>query len=273
METKKLSDILLIHDKMENILSKMQDNSVDAVISDPPFGVRKLEEWDDRMDFISSVDGWLRECLRVSKHTVIWFGAGKMLPYVLQGLIKREQHHYFARQHSWRKPEGSQLAGASNNNIWYSNEYIWVFSKDWDKTKSYGKDMPQGWDDFTYRTLAKKETGHPTAKAVPMMRKLIGHYSSLGETILDPFAGSFSTAIACIDMGRRCIAIEQSPLPDKPITDLDGDNPDYYNRGVDRVQRHLDAPRLFIGVEDEDTDSEDIDKTLNLFEEENETKI
>lgn len=41
METKKLGDVLLIHDKMENVLKNMKDSSVDMVISDPPFGVRK----------------------------------------------------------------------------------------------------------------------------------------------------------------------------------------------------------------------------------------
>lgn len=266
MESKRLSDIFLIHSGCEPILKGLKDNSVDAVITDLPFGVRSTgEAWDDRQHFIDTVDLWLTECLRVSKHVVIWFGAGKMLPYVLEGLIKRNQHHYFVRQHSWVKPAGSQLAGASNNNIWYSNEYIWIFSKDWDKTKSYGKDMPMGWDNFEYRTLAKSYTGHPTAKAVPLMRKLVGYYSAMGETILDPFAGSFSTAIACIDMGRRCIAIEQSPLPDKPVTDIDGDNPDYFARGLVRVQKHLDAPRLFVGADE--TDSEDIEETLNLFEE------
>lgn len=251
MESKKLGDHLLIHSDMESVLKKMGNNSVDAVITDAPFGVRTTgEAWDDKQHFIDTIDYWLQECLRVSRHTVIWFGADKMLPYVLQGLIDRKQHYYFARQHTWVKPAGSQLNGASNNNIWYSNECIWVFSKDWNKTKSYGKDMPMGWDNFEYRTLAKSYTGHPTAKPVPLMRKLIGYYSAVGETILDPFAGSFSTAIACIDMGRKCIAIEQLPLPDKPITDMDGNNPDYYNYGIARIERHLSAPRMFLGVSD-----------------------
>lgn len=264
MESKKIGEHLLIHSKMERVLHKMGDNSVDLVLTDPPFGVRSFESWDDKKHFIENVTYWLDECIRVSKHTVIWFGAGKMLPYILRNLILTDREDQFKRQHSWRKPEGSQLNGASNNNIWYSNEYIWVFSKDWDKTKSYGKNMPMGWDDFTYRTLQKAYTGHPTTKPVPMMRKLIGHYSILGEVILDPFSGSFSTTIACADMGRRSIGVEQSPLPDKPITDMYGDNPDYYGNGIKRVQKHLDAPRLFVGVSDEDT--ENYNETIDMFE-------
>ena len=266
MESKKLDNILLIHDKMENVLQNMKENSVDIVISDPPFGVRKEEEWDDKNNFIYKVGGWLTNCLRVSKHGVIWFGADKMFPYVLDHLIKNNNHEIFKRQHAWRKPEGSQMNGASNNNIWYSDECIWIFSKDWDKTKSYGMDMSYSFNDFSYRTMAKKETGHPTAKPVALMRKLIGHYSAVGETILDPFSGSFSTAIACIDMGRRCVAIEQSPLPDKPITDVDGDNPDYYGRGIIRVEKHLSAPRMFKGVEDIELNTEDYDTTMDLFD-------
>lgn len=264
MKYKKFNDdILIIHDKREKVTSKMADNSVDLVASDPPFGVRD-DAWDNKEHFINMVCHWLDEDLRISKYGVVWFGAGKMLPYILTKLIKENRYEEFKRQHNWEKPEGSQFNGASNNNIWYSNEYIWVFSRNWDELKKFGKDMPFGYDAFKYRTIAKVITGHPTSKPVPLMRKLIGHYSAPGHLIFDGFGGSFSTAIACIDMGRRFLGVEQSPLPDRPITDINGDNPDYFGNGTKRIQKHLDEPKLFTGVSD--GDSEDYEETLNLFE-------
>ena len=167
----------------------------------------------------------------------------------------------FHRLHTWDKPEGTQFAGASNNNIWYSIEPILVFSKDLKLSKSYGKDMPYAYDTFQYRTIPYKMFGHPTSKPVALMRKLIGHYSAPGDLVFDGFGGSFSTAIACIDMGRRCLSVERSPLDGQPVGE---NNPDYYGNGIKRIQKHLDAPRLFTGVSDDD--SEDYEETINMFE-------
>lgn len=261
----KLSDdVMIAHSKREKITKLLKDNSVDLVLQDPPFGVRE-EIWDNREGYVAKLREWLWEDLRISKSTVIWFCAGKMMPFIFRAIYGHEE--LFWRLHTWDKPEGTQFAGASNNNIWYSIEPILVFTKDLAKTKSYGKDMPYGYDTFQYRTVPYKHYGHPTSKPVSLMRKLAGHYSAEGETIFDGFGGSFSTAIACIDMGRKVISCEQSPDITKPISEdakSPDYNPDYFNRGVERIKKHLSNPRLFVGVSDEDT--EDIDTTLNLFE-------
>jgi site-specific DNA-methyltransferase (adenine-specific) len=259
--------VLLAHGKREELVSKMPDNSMDIVVQDPPFGVRD-EIWDDRDAYIKKLRAWLWEDLRISKHAVIWFCAGKMMPFIFRAIYGHEE--YFWRLHTWDKPEGTQFTGASNNNIWYSIEPILVFSKNLEITKSYGKNMPFAYDTFQYRTIPYKMHQHPTSKPVALMRKLIGHYSNPDETVFDGFGGSFSTAIAAIDMGRRIVSCEQFPFTDKPVCEdskLPDFNPDYFNRGKARVQKHLDIPRLgFIGEPDDD--SEDVDETLNLFERE-----
>lgn len=253
---------------MESVLKKMPDNSVDAVISDFPYGVRDDSEWDDKQHYIKNISIWINESLRVSKHTVIIFCASRMLPHVTNSI--KDSEDTFRRLHFWNKIAGSQYAGASHNNIWYSVEPIVVLSKNWDITKTRGKDMPFGYDAFDYRTIPHATSLHTCAKPVSLIRKLLGHYTEKSEIILDPFAGSMTMAIAAEDMERRSICIEQLPLIDMPITDFRGTNPDHYGNGVKRVQRHLDTPRLFYGVNDIDIDSEDIDATLNLFEKEDE---
>ena len=55
------------------------------------------------------------------------------------------------------------------------------------------------------------ETTHGTQKPVECMRRPILNNSSVGQAVYEPFAGSFSTGIACEVSGRSCHAIEISP--------------------------------------------------------------
>lgn len=69
---------------------------------------------------------------------------------------------------------------------------------------------------------------HPSPKPEPLMEWLV---SPCGESIIDPFAGSFTTAVACIRMGKRFVGIEREPT--------------YFDAGVKRVQDELARTALF----------------------------
>ena len=73
--------------------------------------------------------------------------------------------------------------------------------------------------------------GHPTQKPVAVMEWCLGFLLD-ARTILDPFAGSFTTAVACQRLGRQSISIELDP--------------DYYQIGLKRVQEAVDNPPLFV---------------------------
>ena len=63
---------------------------------------------------------------------------------------------------------------------------------------------------FCHATNAEKGAKpHPSTKPEPLMAELIGLFTDAGDLILDPFAGSGSTAVAAKRLGRRCILIEQ----------------------------------------------------------------
>lgn len=51
-------------------------------------------------------------------------------------------------------------------------------------------------------------TDHPTQKPVKLLRRLVGRTSGL---VLDPFMGSGTTGVACVNLGRKFIGIELSP--------------------------------------------------------------
>lgn len=52
---------------------------------------------------------------------------------------------------------------------------------------------------------------HPTEKAPEILKPLITSYSAKGDTVLDPFSGSGSTAFAAKELGRSYIGIELDP--------------------------------------------------------------
>ncbi len=84
--------------------------------------------------------------------------------------------------------------------------------------------------------LANRERGpggdgapHPTTKPLPLMRELVSLFSDPDELILDPFAGSGSTGVACRQLGRRFLGWEL--------------NRDYYEIACRRLRGEEAKPR------------------------------
>lgn len=63
---------------------------------------------------------------------------------------------------------------------------------------------------FTYNKNTP-DSVHPTQKPLPLMRQLVHLFSNKGDTVLDPFMGSGTTGLACVQQGRKFIGIEQNP--------------------------------------------------------------
>ena len=67
-------------------------------------------------------------------------------------------------------------------------------------------------NNFLVSKPTKKEKGdfntHITVKPVPLLEHIIQIFSKQGATILDPFIGSGTTAIACKNTNRKCIGFE-----------------------------------------------------------------
>ena len=186
------------------VMKGIPDKSVDLIITDPPYGVRKKEEWDNKNDFIENINLWFKEFFRISRYGVIIFCADKMIPYLIEGREKEYQRILI-----WNKPPGSQFAGACNNRLWYSIEPILIFSQNYEELKkNYENDCGYTYQFFDMRTIPFKQYGHPTTKPVPLMEWLILHFSKKGQIILDPFIGSGTTAVACKETNRNYIGIE-----------------------------------------------------------------
>lgn len=65
------------------------------------------------------------------------------------------------------------------------------------------------WSDIRGASL---KDGHPAPYPIEMAQRIVRMFSFVGDTVLDPFAGSGSTALAAIACGRSSISVEVEPL-------------------------------------------------------------
>jgi site-specific DNA-methyltransferase (adenine-specific) len=72
---------------------------------------------------------------------------------------------------------------------------------------------------------------HPTQKPVPLLKALLQDFTQPGDVVLDPFMGSGTTGIACVELGRRFIGIEQDPT--------------YFALACDRIRQAVAQGQLF----------------------------
>lgn len=59
-------------------------------------------------------------------------------------------------------------------------------------------------------TFKERIAGFPTQLPLDLLRRIVKVASNKGDWVLDPFAGSFTTGIACRELNRNCIGIEKS---------------------------------------------------------------
>jgi DNA modification methylase len=73
---------------------------------------------------------------------------------------------------------------------------------------------------------------HPVAYPVELPMNCIGAATEPGDTVLDPYAGSASTGVACVKLGRSFIGIEIDE--------------GYFNIAVERIRKAYAQPDLFV---------------------------
>ena len=171
-----------------------------AVITDPPYGIfacggkwgKKADlQWDKQAPDISLL-------LDAGKDIVIWGGNYFPLPPSRGWLV-------------WYKRDSVPSAA--------DVELAWT-----------NKDMNARLIDQTIAATNAERCGHPTQKPLAVMRWTISLFPD-AQNILDPFAGSGTTGVAALQMGRRFIGIERDP--------------GYFKIMCERLQRVVDAPSLF----------------------------
>ena len=84
--------------------------------------------------------------------------------------------------------------------------------------------------------IVKEQSGercHPTQKPLDLMLALVRDFTDPGELVCDPFAGSGTTGVACLRLGRRFVGWERDPK--------------YHAVAVKRLSQAREQLRLFEG--------------------------
>ena len=225
-----------------DVLPALPAGLADLLIADPPYNLRKTygESAFNKMshdDYAAFTRRWLEAVRPALKSTASIYVCSDWRTSMVIGDILGE---YFTVQNriTWQREKGR---GARRNwknsmeDIWFATaspkEYAFnaqavmtrrrVFApyradgvpKDWiEKENQKLRDTyPSNfWDDITVPYWSMPEnTDHPAQKPEKLCAKLILASSNPGDVILDPFAGSGSTAVAARKLGRNFVCIER----------------------------------------------------------------
>lgn len=76
------------------------------------------------------------------------------------------------------------------------------------------------------KNVSKEKSNHPCPVPVKLIERIILLTTNEGDTVLDPFMGSGTTAIACINTNRKYIGFEIDKV--------------YYDESINRIKNHQD---------------------------------
>ena len=191
-------DWTLYHGDCLELLPQLEAGSVDAVVTDPPYGVSL------RTDFASRIGP--RICMPNDYKPV--HGDDKPFdpaPFLSFGRVAMFGANYYADK---LPPSGKWL-------IWYKRRSCHVDQADAELCWTCGASgtvprvIQHEWMGMVKDSERGQRRVHPTQKPVEVMAWVLDQMSiERDETILDPFTGSGTTGVACIKTGRRFIGIE-----------------------------------------------------------------
>lgn len=210
----------IINDDCLNILSKIEKNSIDLILTDPPYLISKVSHYTESnkvskynklsIDFGEWDKDYVDMDLLFSEYKRILKQGGVLIFFYdiwKSNLIKELGEKYKFTQPrvcQWIKNNPTPI----NSNINYlSNavEYFFTFTKGRNATfnSSYDKGI------YNFSKCGKGKTEHPTEKPVDLFKSLIEKHSNINDIVLDTFGGSGTTAVAAIETNRNYILIEK----------------------------------------------------------------
>lgn len=197
-------DQIICGDCLE-VMAEMSDNAVDLVITDPPYGFApfkggstigatapcnaahaigeqiKVREYKPMVNSDTTLD--LGVIFRISKNQIIFGGNYFPLPTSRGWIV-------------WDKKKKNDW-----NDYYSDGELVWT---SFNKPLRIFRFLHTG----IIREGKPEPHYHPTQKPVAVMKWIVENYSKETDIILDPFAGSGSTLMACKMLDRRYIGID-----------------------------------------------------------------
>lgn len=151
---------------------------VDAVVTDPPYGVG-FAEWDGARPPDAFFDLIRKKAPTCAVHAVQgeiwgWPRPDWVMAWFMPGSVNRTRGGNF---------------------------------RHWEPVLVYGAERARV-DSRVFPPIGGERCGHPCPKPDAIVRWLVGEFAEEGQTVLDPFMGSGTTGVACLSLGRKFVGIE-----------------------------------------------------------------
>jgi len=225
-------------------LEKVENKSVDLLIVDPPYNLdknfhgngfkKKTEE-----DYAEYTEKWIEAVKpKLKDNASVYVCCDWKSALVIGSILSK--HFILRNRITWQREKGRGAKANWKNSMediffaTVSENYTFNLDavkqrkkvlapyrengspKDWEDTAEgkFRNTCPSNfWDDIAVPYWSMSEnTAHPTQKPEKLIAKLILASSNKGDLILDPFAGSGTTAVVAKKLSRNYIGIEQNPL-------------------------------------------------------------
>ena len=221
---------IIYHGDCINGMKILPDNSVDMVLTDPPYGTTR-NKWDTVVD----MDAFWKEIKRVTKKNsaILIF---TQMPFTATVVMSNPKMFHYEWICEKANPTGflnaRRMPMKCHENVLVFYNKLPVYhpimghgkpyrsglkdknSSNYNAVKCFrsenttGTRFPRDVLKVSWRSAFGK-TLHPTQKPVSLCEYFIKTYSNKGDIILDPFIGSGTTAVAAINTERKYIGFEK----------------------------------------------------------------
>lgn len=192
---------------------------VDAIITDPPYVISQKHnfsekyrlcktgldfgEWDYNFNYL----GWIAPAVRLLKKggSIITFCDWKKLSYIADELERNncevKQVLIWKKSNPWPRNTGRLYVSSCEYAIWAIKKgKKWTFNR---QRQSFENAV------FEYPKVHHSHRIHTTQKPIKLMEEIINIHTNSADIVLDPFAGSGTTLVACQNLNRKYLGFEK----------------------------------------------------------------
>ena len=237
MKLFKNENVNILHGDVFEGLSSIEDSSVDLIFADPPYNIGKdfdgLIDFKQENEFLNWCYKWINECHRILKDTGTFYlmNSTQNMPYLdihcrkKFSIVSRIVWYYDSSGVQAKRYFGSLyepiiMLVKNPKSYTFNHKAIEIEAKTGAERKliDYRKSPPQPyntgkvpgnvWNFSRIRYKMDEYENHPTQKPKALLERVVLASSNKGDTVLDPFSGSFSTGAAANKLKRKFIGIE-----------------------------------------------------------------
>ena len=227
----KINGITLINDDFLNV--DLPKESIDLIVTSPPYNVGiDYNQHDDTIPYDEYLDWtkqWLKKALTLLKkdgrlclNIPLDKNKGGIKP-VYADIVKTALDVGFKYQTTiiWNEQNisrrtawGSFMSASAPYVIAPVETIVVLYKESWKKLSKGESDITKEefieWTNglWTFPGESKKRIGHPAPFPLELPKRCIKLFSYVGDTVLDPFLGSGTTAIAAYKLKRKAIGVE-----------------------------------------------------------------